>query len=738
MSVMDFLFGGNAPQTATTYGSSTSTMPAWMSDYSQALMSRANQIAAQPAPMYTGPRVASATPDQNAAYDLTRSNIGSHLPFATEGADMMRSGANALDPTNIQRYMDPYVSNVINRAELEANRNFNEKIMPTLSRTFTANGQFGSSRMAEEANRASRDLTEGLQSQSMAALSDAFKNATNTAGQSGQLQLTGGQNLVNTGSAIQGMGLKDAAALESIGRTQQGQNQSNLDLAYGDWQRQTQHPQEQVNWLSTLLGNQAATQPRNTTETRTAPVEGTGGGSGLSDIAGLLTAAKGIYDIFAAEGGLIPKKAYADGGNVVDVRGDKRYAHAPVALSDPTVSTLSANSAALPLLTPITSNMDQDWYNTYGEKAEHKWTNPQSYSFTGVAGSGAAPNGLGPQKAPGAGVMDYIKMAKQGKDAYDKYQDLFGSGSSALEGMTYDSAGMLDATSGVDLTSGLGDISVATPTLDVASGVGSGVGAISSALPTLGSSYGLGALGAGTGATQTAASLGAGYSTAAPTVGSMFGTTAAEAGLGSTAAPASTGLGGQSLGSTLGSAIGSSAGQTVLGVLGLIQGYKMAKDTGKDLVTSGVDMMRNVLKPTSLLDSALKGPLKWGLKPTVEKQADGTWAIQDPGHEDVLTRLKNQGLIIPTGKGVSDRYVDFSNKGNTDWEAYWQPYIDDLNANWTQEKADAIGKRMKDSKSELGYNDISIYDLGYDLNPDYVHEGKPLSQIWKEQGLIPG
>jgi len=510
-------------------------MPAWMSDYSQALMGRANQIAAEPAPLYSGPRIASATPDQNKAYDLTRANIGSYQPAVTQGTGMITSGANALDPSNINKYMNPYTQNVIDRAALEANRNYSEKILPQLQNIFTASGQYGSSRMAEEADRAGRDVTEGLQSQSLAALSDAYKQATTTAGQSGQLQMTGGQSMINAGNAMQGMGLKDAASLETIGKEQQAQNQGNLDLAYSDWQRQQQYPKEMTDWLSTLLGNQAANAPRTTNTTQTGPQAGaTGSSSGLSDIASLLSSAKGIYDIFGSrDGGHVE---YADGG-AVD-RGDKKF----------------INSSGLPQMmaasaTPQAPAMDANWFNTYGEGPEHQWAAPKNYSFdmTGLT-SGQGDQIPAEQQSQNPGLVDYMKLAKNGKDAYDKYQEMFGD-------------------------------------------TGSTAGFSSIASPTLGATTGLGAA-TGVGAANTAAELGAGYSNAATNLGSQFGTSASEAGLEASSTQ-------PGLGSSLGEMLGGNLGQGILGVLGLYQGYRTAQDTGEDLVNSGIGQVSSVLKPIS-------------------------------------------------------------------------------------------------------------------------------------------
>ncbi len=64
-------------------------------------------------------------------------------------------------------------------------------------------------------------------------------------------------NLANVQSGLaqrqQALGLQGAGALETIGLTQQQQQQKNLDLAYQDFLRQTQYPKEQISFLSNIV-----------------------------------------------------------------------------------------------------------------------------------------------------------------------------------------------------------------------------------------------------------------------------------------------------------------------------------------------------------------------------------------------------------------------------------------------------------------------------------------------------
>jgi hypothetical protein len=335
MGIADFLFEGKAPPSVTTYGSSTSNIPAWMEAYNQGLISRANAIAAEPYQAYGGPRIAGFSEDTRNAFNLTRQAANAYQgPLAqalgmTEGAVAPGTGglaaaqphlANAAGtyPEAASQYMDPYVQNVINRAKLEANRNYTENILPTLDAKFTQGGQYGSSAMAREANRAARDVTEGVQSQADAALSQAYttgagiygadkQRAMGLAQLTGQLgaqerdsRLKGAAQIGALGQTAQQLGLTGAGALDTVGKMQQGQQQANLDLAYQDFANQRDYPRQTVDWLSSVIRGMPA--PVSTTSQQRGPAN-TYQPSPINQFGSLATGIAGIADLFKGWGG---------------------------------------------------------------------------------------------------------------------------------------------------------------------------------------------------------------------------------------------------------------------------------------------------------------------------------------------------------------------------------------------------------------------------------------------------
>jgi hypothetical protein len=324
--VLDFLFEGQAPASVTTYGSTVESMPKWYSDYTQGLINKANIVAAEPYQPYTGARVANFTGDQNQAFTMARSNIGSYMPnfaqannYTTQAGDTSIMGAaqpymdKAAGTTygNISSYMNPYVSNVIDRAGTLAQRQINEKLMPALEGAFTRNGQYGSVAHQREADRAVRDLGEGLQGQAQAALADAYQTAGtqyqadanrwaglagtagNLANMQGNLQLGAGSQQAKLAELLQNLGIKDAASLQSIGAQQQAMSQKNLDLAYQDFLDQRDYERGNVDWLSTVIRGMQPGSTKTTTET--GPLAGSQYGPSLLDnIGSLVSIWKGI------------------------------------------------------------------------------------------------------------------------------------------------------------------------------------------------------------------------------------------------------------------------------------------------------------------------------------------------------------------------------------------------------------------------------------------------------------
>lgn len=334
---LDFLFEGRPPPSTTTYGSSTSDLPKWLSDYTQGLIGRANAVAGEEYQPYGGQRLAGLTPDQENAFAITRQASGNYLPLMsgaqsaaqgalTQAAPYMQQAGRTF-PGAAQEYMDPYIENVVNRAGTLTNRALNEKFLPSVANYFGAAGSGPrSTQMRATVDRGVRDLTEGLHEQSLAALSGGYGQAGQMFGQDaarmGALAQTAG-NLGLGSAQVQGalaetgqnLALRDAAAQAAVGETLQGDEQRSLDLAYQDFERQRDFPRENVDWMSNIIRGT----PHGTTSTTSAtgPAE-TYQPSGASQLGSLATTAGGIWDLWKK---FKPPAASARGGPVGPLSG---------------------------------------------------------------------------------------------------------------------------------------------------------------------------------------------------------------------------------------------------------------------------------------------------------------------------------------------------------------------------------------------------------------------------------
>jgi len=127
--------------------------------------------------------------------------------------------------------------------------------------------------------------------------------------------LAAGQQFAGLGAQQQQLGLAGLGALETVGGTQQAQQQKALDIAYEDFARETTYPQQQLQEMSSVLrGFNLPVSTYTTSQAQQAPP--TFG----QQAAGLGLGALGIYGAGKGVG------LFAEGGDVPDNPGLKKLA----------------------------------------------------------------------------------------------------------------------------------------------------------------------------------------------------------------------------------------------------------------------------------------------------------------------------------------------------------------------------------------------------------------------------
>lgn len=322
MSVSSFLFEGT-PNVGT--NSTVSSMPQWMADYAQSLLTGAAGAGAEPYQPYTGPRIAGLTEDQENAYDMTRSAVNGPTPMSA-AAPYLNTAGKTFTGQNVNDYMSPYISNVTDRAAQLAGRAYKEQIIPQLEGKFGAlGGDTRSSAYRSAAERGSRDVMENLNAQNLATLNQGYTNAgsqfSSDAGRAAQLAPIASTIAQNT----QRQGLEGAGALQAMGQEQQGQTQKSLDLAKQDFDTQRDYPWQQLSRMANL-GNGLLT-PEGTKTSTTSGGQNGYSATGLDTIGGVTTGITGLLKLLqnqptaqARRGGHItvnrmrPRPQFAMGG----------------------------------------------------------------------------------------------------------------------------------------------------------------------------------------------------------------------------------------------------------------------------------------------------------------------------------------------------------------------------------------------------------------------------------------
>jgi len=329
-------------------------MPEEYKPYFNNMMTRAEALSNTPYQPYGGQRLADISPDLTASRMMGREIATSGQPGMQEAMDMTRNAASGIDQyananpyqfsqynyadpemfsaQNIQNYMSPYMQSVVDIEKRKANQEYQQANQKRASDAVFS-GAFGGSRSGVQQAMAENDYltragdiqSKGLQSAFDSAANlfekdraakyqtDAARAAELSRIQAGQ----SGENLSRDKLGMEGQSFKSqqaqqladlqeratagdtraAALLENIGRSEMGDQQAGLDIAYQNFLAQRDNPRQQLSDYSAILRGLplAAVGTSNTTTTGT-PAQP----SGIQQLLGAGTAALGLYK------GLVP------------------------------------------------------------------------------------------------------------------------------------------------------------------------------------------------------------------------------------------------------------------------------------------------------------------------------------------------------------------------------------------------------------------------------------------------
>lgn len=312
MSTIGGLLFGNSPTPAVSSSSSTSGPPSWYQKFYQALLSQGSQAANNPYVPNPNPQVAPLTADQNTAYSNVASQVGAQTPTLNQATQDATNAAAPVSAAQINNYMSPYTSDVVNTIGDLAQRNLTQNLLPAVNDTFTGAGQFGSARNSQFTQQTIQQANESALNQQAQALESGYGTALNAAQTDQARQLSAAGTLGNLASTSQQVGLQGDAALEAAGQAQQQNTQQSLDVANQNWLTQQQYPETQLSWLSTLFNPSSSGSTSTSSNTSTPSVQQP---SALSQVAGALGGLGSLIGSLFKEGGAV--RGYANGGKTV-------------------------------------------------------------------------------------------------------------------------------------------------------------------------------------------------------------------------------------------------------------------------------------------------------------------------------------------------------------------------------------------------------------------------------------
>lgn len=296
---MGDLFGGDETQTQT----SKVILPGYAKKPLKQASALAMEAAEQPFTPFTGDRFAEFSPDEMAAFDLTRQLTGAGGPDLgfSQGViqDVIGQGLGGIDPSLLQSYMDPYLEDVLATTQRSDLERFQQQKMALQQQggAYGA-GAFGGSRFGLAQAQQLKDFSQQQSQQEAGLRSQAFQQGLAGAERGLTRAGAGAIDYANLQQLQQGLGLQGAQALGGIGMQQRGLEQQGLDFQHQEFLREQAFPYEQAQFLAGIGTPIAGVTAGQQTTTETS-----GGGSPLGTILGLASMAMGVPGIGAALGG---------------------------------------------------------------------------------------------------------------------------------------------------------------------------------------------------------------------------------------------------------------------------------------------------------------------------------------------------------------------------------------------------------------------------------------------------
>lgn len=295
---------GGSPKTQEVQQTSTTTnIPEYARPYFEELLGRTRTEATTPYQAYEGERIAGFDPTQEQAFSMYGQIAGQQPAGLAEAQGVAQQVAGygpefyqgqQFSGEGIQRFMDPYLQNVLDVQQARAQRRYDEGKLKRAQQS-VQRGAFGGSRQAVAESLARRDLDEQLAAQEAKGLSEAFRfgaqqfeteqqRMARAAATQAQSQLAAGQLGGQLAGTEQELALQRAAALEKVGQQRRALEQERLQTGYQDFLSQRDWNKQQLGFYSSILRGTPVQPTQDVTFSQAAPnpyAQGLGSAAGL-------------------------------------------------------------------------------------------------------------------------------------------------------------------------------------------------------------------------------------------------------------------------------------------------------------------------------------------------------------------------------------------------------------------------------------------------------------------------
>lgn len=224
--------GGSDQQTQTT------SIPEWMKPYAENFMKKSQEVADKPYQAYGGQTVADLNPYQT-------QGLNAQAQRGASGSPINQAAGSELTKTLGGGYLNnnPYLTDLVNSAQGDMTRAYNESVVPQQNAMRARSGSFGNSGVEQAIGSQANDFTKQLGNISTQIRGTDYANERSRM-----------QGAIGMAPGIANQDYVDANALTQAGAGFQAQNQAQLSDTYNRWLDQQNYGQRQLETLGKGLG----------------------------------------------------------------------------------------------------------------------------------------------------------------------------------------------------------------------------------------------------------------------------------------------------------------------------------------------------------------------------------------------------------------------------------------------------------------------------------------------------